>query len=353
MLQKLLFWWLRQIKTMIPAEWLHAWEHTASVLAIQIQSPHLLQLSARFKHTTLPGGDFALVQDNLSHQDAIQHFIQTLPLPPSHILLQCRPCCFMVSDVSLPLAAETNLTQTLTFQISQLTPFKSDEAIFFCGIQQRFPDQKKLVAWLVVVPHHVIQPALALLQPLSPVLLHGPSAPPKPDQPLQLTYRVGNKRRWFSLSNPVTFVFLGLFIFSCVLGLHVYNRSQSNDYLQQQVIMAREQASQAHQLQEHLTSLQRQANELTAHKSSAVPVLMLWNDVTQRLTDDTWLYQFEVQGRELSVRGVSADTSLLIQLLEASPYLNNVSFMAAVTRDQQANKERFFIGADIIVSGDL
>ena len=353
MLNELLSWWLRQIKTFVPAAWLAIWEDTACVLNIQLRPSQRVQFSARHNQTILPGGDFTLVPVSLSHKEAVQHFIQTLPLSPSHVLLQLDPLSFMAIDVALPLAAEQNLTQALGFQINQLTPFEADDVIFFCGVQQRFPDQKKLQAWLVVVPNSSIQPILVLLQPISAVLIQGPNTLPEPDQPLQLSYRLGNKRPWFSFRNNITLLFIGLFVLGCSLSLHLYNRFQSHAYVQQHVVTMRQQASQADRLKKQLTRLQLQATEFSQRKSSAVPVLALWNDVTQRLSDDTWLYQFEVQGRELAIRGVSDDTSVLIQWLDASPYLYNVSFMASVTRDQQTNKARFYIGADIIVQGAL
>ncbi len=37
-----------------------------------------------------------------------------------------------------------------------------------------------------------------------------------------------------------------------------------------------------------------------------------------------------------------------IALLEASPYLQRVSFMASVVRDPESHKDRFHIGADIV-----
>ena len=70
-------------------------------------------------------------------------------------------------------------------------------------------------------------------------------------------------------------------------------------------------------------------------------------DLSQRLDDGTWLQRIDLREKRVTLQGISGNATGLIELLEASPFLRDVSFGASVTRDRSSDKERFNINATL------
>ena len=200
-----------------------------------------------------------------------------------------------------------------------------------------------------MIPRKALQGLLRPIGYLSPLLAYGPNVRPAAAESLQLTYRFGRKRSFWSFNhNGSLLLLLGVLLVG-VLGLHGYNQWQSRYALQQQLHITQQQAAEAAHLREQVNYTQQQIAALVVHQTLALPIVVLWEDITQRLADDTWLQKLDVQGQALYLQGFSADAAALIPVLAASPYLQQVSFASSVVRDPRTQKERFHIGADLIL----
>jgi general secretion pathway protein L len=342
-----LHWWWRQLKTLLPAAWRRFWEPVACVLHLQLTAEETLTYYARIQKEIFSGADRLCTANAPQGHTELQQFIAQLPRSPSHLILQVPSAQYVFTEVELPLVAEQHLRQTISFQIPQLTPFTTDEVVFFHGIQRRDATQKKLFAWLLVIPLKTLRMCLGQLPGISLAAAQQPDQPPSVGKPLQLTYRLARQQSVWSWRNPATIGVLISLALAGVLGLHGYQQWQSREHVRQHLVVVQQQATEATHLRQQLTQVQQQVTTLSQYQTSAVPVLAVWHDITRRLADDTWLHQFEIQGRELFLQGVTTDAAALIPLLEASPYLHQVSFMASVVRDPQSQQDRFHIGASV------
>ena len=77
-----------------------------------------------------------------------------------------------------------------------------------------------------------------------------------------------------------------------------------------------------------------------------VPLIEVLKEVTERIPETAWLQDFNFDEKGVQIYGYADSASELISLLEASPLLSDVVFLATITRGQDG-KERFRIGFKI------
>ena len=81
-------------------------------------------------------------------------------------------------------------------------------------------------------------------------------------------------------------------------------------------------------------------------RTSPVPLLILAK-LSAAFDDQSFLFDFRLQGSSLTISGVSGDASLLAQKLGAMPEFKSVKFVGAVTRDPQKPRDRFTLALEL------
>jgi general secretion pathway protein L len=102
----------------------------------------------------------------------------------------------------------------------------------------------------------------------------------------------------------------------------------------------------AENLREQTQNLRRAAAFVLDKKTQNPSLLAVLEDVSQRLPDSAWVASLQIRDRRIEMQGQAASASALVALLEASPYLNNTTFLSPVTPDPTSGQERFRLGAD-------
>lgn len=344
MLSELFHWWLGQLKSLIPTQLKARFRQELCLLYMALEQD-TVSIHANFRGETHQFGDIPLLDDNEVRQHELRYFLQQLPRCPDRILVQIAPGRYLSREVELPLAAEQNLSETLRYQLEQLTPFPADQVLYFCGINERLPAQKKLRAWLSVTPSEPVDDALSLLDGTPPTPERMPTQAPANGAPLEIVFRPfgqtdrANFRSTFLLGTALLLLVAG------VTTLHVSNRIETRDHLQQQLTQVRVEAREADLLKQAIDQVHEQTQTLELRKSQWPRVLPIWHDVTQRLDDDTWLKRMDLRDGQLTLQGLSANASSLIETLEASPHLRDVRFASSVTRDRSSESDNFNINA--------
>jgi general secretion pathway protein L len=349
MLREFLTWWGGQLKALLPVPIQRQLQGSLCLLYLDIEADKITA-QARCERRTLQFGDIAL--DDADRQQALRAFVDKLPKRPDRIVLRFAPGRYLRRDVELPLAAERDLAESLGYQIDQLSPFNADQVWYFSGVSARMPERKLLRAWLTIAPRALARKALHTLYPeAQPVLLQGPQGPLADDEPLQLTFRPPNAGGRAALSGNVALGLLLILVLAGALSLHVRNLLQERDRIDTELRQLRSQATEAADLRDQLTRSRQQIQQLSDLYSAHPPILNLWKDLTERLDDNTWLQRLDVQDEQLRLQGLSSDAASLIQQLEASKLLSEVSFVAPITRDRRTDKDRFNISAKFIPGG--
>lgn len=338
-----LHWWRTQISDLVPAVLRGTWQNAKTTLALKIDGSQLeLSASQAARPVTceLPSTDEA------PRPAQVSEFLAGLPGLPQRVRLTLAPEEYLLRHLTLPRAAQAHLAEAVGFQLPQLTPFAADQLLYACGEMPDSPSSGPLSVWLVAIPRRRIGRALALIDqtpPENPLPLR---SPPAPGGNIELAWRVRSQtatpRRHMRLAWSAL-VALWLTVF----GVHIYQQRQEQAALDEKLMDLRARAAEVVQLRARLADATAQAAWLAGRRQSTASPLMLLDTLTQQLDDQTWLQALDLQGRRLTLRGISSSAASLIETLEANPFLKDVRFDAAITRDNRGQGDRFNISATL------
>jgi len=94
-------------------------------------------------------------------------------------------------------------------------------------------------------------------------------------------------------------------------------------------------------------SLDDATPQLVASKVSAKPMVVLLEELSDGLPDETYLVAVSVEGSTVRMVGYSRNAPDLIQTLEQTAFLKGVAFASSVAHDSTARRDRFEIAAEI------
>ncbi|MCR4265792.1 PilN domain-containing protein [Nitratireductor sp. ZSWI3] len=92
----------------------------------------------------------------------------------------------------------------------------------------------------------------------------------------------------------------------------------------------------------------RQIEGVREQKRQAMPIVVLWEELTRLLPDSVWLTDLTVSENRLTLTGYSASAASLLPVLEVSPHFRNPTFTAPVVKVPGAEGERFTIETEIV-----
>src|SRR5579863_4356323 len=153
-------WWIGQLTDLLPS-WLGRSAPTdADALVIAPEGPLLaanaVAVGVRRGGREVPLGSFALGSTDLVA-------LLRSPNPPAVVRLQ-KPDV-LEKTLVLPLAAQSELEQALTFEMDRETPFSPEELHWSHRITAINRKEGKLVVHLVLLPKAALAPLLAALAP--------------------------------------------------------------------------------------------------------------------------------------------------------------------------------------------
>jgi general secretion pathway protein L len=87
------------------------------------------------------------------------------------------------------------------------------------------------------------------------------------------------------------------------------------------------------------------ANFLAVEKSRQPSMVLLLDDLTRRLPDDTWLERLNFSRGEVSLNGQSSQAAKLLDILQDSTLLRSAALSGPIQPDARSGKDRFNITA--------
>lgn len=258
----------------------------------------------------------------------------------------------------LPLEAEANLDEVLGYELGRHAPFKIDQVYYGYTIQERRGGERKLWLSVTVVPRKQVEPLLAQVRSwgLFPVAVTAGRMDQSPCDlsgqnllPPQEQVGVGGSPSLLVKLLLLLALLLGVTLAAYPLVVQKVRTAE----LQQQVDAVKEKAQGVQSMQQEMERMAAEAAFVDEKKRQYPEVLEVLNVLTGLLPDDTWLERFEMKGERIRIQGMSADASLLIELLENSPLLQKVSFDSPIVKDQRSGRFRFQIVAELVPRGAL
>lgn len=342
-------WWLTELSASLPARWRSSGLDLSNIAVVQ-PAPHGMRVSrvetgrlveSRMLdfQSTLPS-DQKSVFRSLLYKLSVKSDTITAALPAESVL---------VKKLRLPLAVEENLENVLAFEMDRHTPFKAEQVYFDYRIVNRDVQNQRMELELAVVPREAVErpvaqlaewgitPAAVMLVKQDTLIEHFNLLPRSRDS--QPTMLMGRRNR--------SLLALGVILAFGALLLPIVIKREAVLQLMPVVERAKQAAAVTDDLHRKLDALIAQHNFLLERKQTFPVLVVLLDELTRILPDDTWVQQFDLKGKELQIMGETGSSSKMIGLMEQSKILHDTNFRSPLTKGQTPGGERYHLGMEI------
>ena len=256
------------------------------------------------------------------------------------------------TTIDLPIAAETNLGEVVSYEIDRHTPFRAEQAAFAYRILERDVGAQRLRVDLTVVPRPLISEAMTVAAGLCLDV-----------SAVEVAERGGNHAASGNLLPEAGaaaaqgghgILNYGLAATAAVLAvvalvLHLQSTQRADDAIARELGAAKKSLTAAVPLQKDIDTLRKAESFLTDRKRERLTGSRLLRDTTHILPDDTWLSEWQLSGGEVQLAGYTQSASSLVELLERSKVFKNTTFQSPTVQDgQHGGRERFHISTHIV-----
>jgi len=263
---------------------------------------------------------------------------------PGQDVLQC--------DVELPLAVEANLSDSLRYQLDQVTPFSADQVYFDYAIAERDAEHGRLKVDLRLAMRGRVDDlrerlAAAGIRPHAVDCQDGsPDSPrgagfnmlPLEQRPRHVYRRA--RINWLMAAGLVL-------VLAVVMAESLYLHGRTVERLSSEVNELRSEADDVMALQRELEDALAAANFLAERRRRQPVAIRVIDEVTRILPTDMWISQFRMQGNELMLQGQADQAQRLIEIINDSGLLGDAEFQGPVSIDPSSGRERFRARANI------
>ena len=343
-------WWSGELIALAPL-WLR--QSSASVgYALMIEvTPQAIVLRRWLQGTLTEQGRLDLQSgDNATYSIAFQALFNKLHKRGERVALWLADAQCLTKQVELPLAAAENLRQVLSFEMDRYTPFKADQVYFDFRVLRRDNQISRITVKLVAVPRLAVDGSLELLRrwgaPAHAVYVADTAAPNGDAVNLMPTeQRTPEPSRLRGVN--LGLLLLTLMLAMAAIAIHVWQKREAVITLMPMVDRAKLQAVATDALRREQEKLTAEYNFMLDKKHAAPPLVVVLEELSRLLPDDTWVQQFNFKGKELQIQGETASSSKLIALIESSSMLHDANFRSPLTKGYTPNSERYHLAAEV------
>ena len=341
-------WWIGELRGMLPPRVRRVLMPRAQRLYLELDGGDVVmsqgtaqnkQELTRYRLDQADGGPVKLSPEDEMHRHARE---LVLCLPGDKVLTKL---------LTLPLAAEENLREVLSFEMDRQTPFTAEQVYYDFSIVTRSAAERTLTVNLVLATRRMLDELLARLHRRD---LH----------PDQVTINCGegggfaavnllpvaNRQRKAVTPRLVNLALgvLAVLLLVSAVALPLLDKRQKIKALEPLLATASAKADEAHRLRRDVDRLAASSRFLTDKKRSSLPVLQIMDELTRILPDDTWITRLDIKGSEVQIQGQSSSAAALIPLIESSSMLQNPRFRSPVTQVPRSDVERFHLSAETL-----
>lgn len=253
--------------------------------------------------------------------------------------------------LELPIAAEQDLHQILSYQLDALSPYPADQVYFDQKILSRDFESGKLQLELFLAPRDIVdkrvEQAAKWGLTADVVDFVGDDEMALPDINLLPSALLPDKPPALLSRFNLLLLAANLVLLATLAAVHLLDKAERETELQTRVETAKLQADAAIKLRQQVDKLKQENTVLQTSRQRSLPALTVLNELTRILPDGTWLDRAVLSSDEINLYGLSSKASTLISEVEKSPLFENVDFEAPVVQDNRKGGERFQISASI------
>lgn len=342
-------WWGRELMALVPPGLRPKNRPSPRMLWVGVESDALVFWRQAGKKRNEIGRINLAEGDADDHKIAFSALHNKVGASPVGICLQ--PAQVLRKEVVLPLAATENLSQVLGFELGRQTPYTADQAYFDQRVLREDRSGNRLHVLLGVAPKTVVDAILSNLTNWG-VSPHAVMACDEVEGvgdclnllPPKLRPKLSRARYWIYAAMAG----LTLVLFVTLLAIPIWKKREAAIALQPALAQAQQQADAVGALKQEQERLQAEYNFPIEHKLATPAKVVLLDEITRILPNNTWLQQLDVHGLEVSMQGNTNASAKLVGLFEQSALLENASFKSSLVKIQ-GSEERFQLAAVVKV----
>jgi len=258
---------------------------------------------------------------------------------------------YLALPIELPAAVQDDLHQALRFQIDQVSPFQPDQVLFDQRVARQIPDHGRIEVELRIARREAVEPLLERLHAIG-LVVHVVDTMREPDPPEAEGFNllpedrcpryVHARARLNAMLAVVLVVLVG-----AVMAETLILRERTLSRLTEEARVLREQAGEVGALRQELQESLAAASFLAEKRATEPTMVEVLDEVTRVLPDDIWLQQFQLQGGELRIQGMTEGSQRVVGLLNESPMLESPEITGNISIDPMTGKERFRTQAQV------
>ena len=338
-LREVVQWWLRQMRSLLPERLLpDSWRSDA--LLIELSGPSEtadILITQRRRNRETAVGNFRL--DNIGTQAANS----VISRPAGQVILRPWSGAVLQRKVTLPLAAEHDLSQVLRYELDRLTPFTADQVFWSATTERRSRETGRLELSLLLVPRSLVQSAMSAL-----------AAAGLRVSAIETTTSAGQLRHIELASSsmprkrvvPVAWGIAGAMAVAALVTPFV-TQSLALRAVDTRIAALQPRVAQVEALRKQIAAGSAGNDVIAAEHAAIGDTLQVLATVTDLLPDDTVLADLSLRQGKLSISGRSRSAPQLIPAMAGDPTLHNPSFAAPVTRTPDGKADTFVIRAEL------
>ena len=342
-------WWFGELKALLPPRLMRLLVPPVNELEMERTGPRLV-LRRRTGEAERDLGTIGI--DGVDPEEAkaaLRPLLRDLDLAYMLVSLRLPDELALRKVVELPAAAEENLRQVMAFEMDRMTPFPAEAVHYDVHVLERDREARRIKVELLVLPRAAVAASVASLQTLGITpdvfaLPRGRSG----GQPWRIPLATNGAARRGSigrLTMALLLLAMGLLVATIVIAFDRQERRA--EVLEREVAATRKEAEEGRQLQAEIERLGSEGNFIVEKKRGRPAVVVVLDELTRALPDDTWLYRLRLQNEELQTFGYSPNASAMIGHIENAPLFSSAQFRAPLTRDQRIDAEQFHVAFQV------
>jgi general secretion pathway protein L len=253
--------------------------------------------------------------------------------------------------LTLPAVLAENLRQTLVFELDRYTPFRPDQAYFDYRVVNQGNVSGHLLIDLAVIPRSVADAYMARLSAvglkIGGIVLAADFARPNntyrnilPTGSIAQSSSGGLKQRIACTALRTLFVVL----LAILIIIPIWQKRSAAISLIAPVAQAKAVAKEADALRNQLDKLVADHDLLPNKKWDSYSMSLVLEELTKLLPDDTFVMQFDFDGKSVQLIGETASAASMLETIEGSSLFKDVAFRSPLTKIQGSPFDRFQIG---------
>jgi general secretion pathway protein L len=340
-------WWLSELGQVMPASWQARLQHAMRRVTLMLDGELVIVGSDENRRNSRLDS-FLLSEDPKIQRQQIEDLLERSDLQEAPRFLLLEKGAVLSKEIKLPLAAEPNLAQVLSFEMDRQTPFKAANVYFDWKVLDRVGTPGQLQLQLFVIPRPEVKRIIDLLTERGVGLAGVDVVDNGRTQGLNLLpaeerLRVVNRRARLNLA--LGFACIAMLVI--VMAQSLYLRAHQVSELEQAMAEVQGEARKVMNIRQQIEDTGEAAGFLATRRVASPLAIELLADVTRILPDDTYLDRLVIGQDSIQMQGKSKNAQQLIERVNESDLLSAAAFRGSTRLDARTGLEIFELNATV------